>query len=397
MPAGLTDRVTYVGKIDWELRTFHGRELSTHRGTTYNAFLIRDQKKVLIDTVWRPYAQEFVQNLAEEIDLNSIDLIVANHGEIDHSGALPELLKRIPDTPVYCTANCVKSLRGQFHQDWNFRVVKTGDRVDIGSGELVFIETPMLHWPDSMFTYYTAEGILFSNDAFGQHYATGGRFDDQVDQAELYQELIKYYANILTPFSKLVAKKIEELRGLNLPLKMIFPDHGVLWRKGTLQAVEIYASYAADYQENQVTVLYDTMWNGTGRMAEAIAEGILAADPSVTVKVINVGSSDKNDAITEIFRSKAILVGSPTVNRGFLSSLGGLLEEAAGLGFKNKKAAAFGAYGWSGEAVEILSRKLEEASFTVTLDGLRELWYPDRASVARCVEFGEAFSKTIRS
>lgn len=396
MSVKLTDKVTYVGKVDWELRTFHGEELSTHRGTTYNAFLIRDQKNVLVDTVWAPYAKEFVQALEQEIDLNSIDFIIANHGEIDHSGSLTELMKRIPGTPIYCTANCVKSLKGQFHEDWNFQIVKTGDRINIGSGELVFVETPMIHWPDSMFTYYTGENILFSNDAFGQHYATDHRFNDQVNQVELQQELIKYYANIITPFSKLVTKKIEELLGMNLPVQMIFPDHGVLWREDPLQVVKAYSALAADYQENQISVLYDTMWNGTRRMAEAIAEGILAADPEVTVKVINTGRSDKNDTITEVFKSKAVLVGSPTVNRGFLSSLAGLLEEITGLAMKNKKAAAFGAYGWSGEAAKVLSKKLEEAGFDVVQDGLRELWYPDQTAVDRCVEFGKDFVKAIR-
>lgn len=395
MTAKLTDKVTYVGKVDWELRTFHGEELSTHRGTTYNAFLIRDEKNVLVDTVWSPYAKEFIQALEQEIDLKSIDLIIAHHGEVDHSGALPELLKRIPGTPVVCSANCVKSLKGQYHEDWNFQVVKTGDRISIGSGELVFVEAPMLHWPDSMFSYYTTEQILFSNDAFGQHYATGHRFNDQVNSDELYQELMKYYANILTPFSKLVSKKIEELKGMHLPIRMIFPDHGVLWRNDPLQVVEAYAKWADSYQEDQITVLYDTMWNGTRRMAEAIAEGIHAEDPKVHIKVINTGKSDKNDTITEVFKSKAILVGSPTVNKGFLSSLGGLLEEMAGMSFKNKKAAAFGAYGWSGEAPKNLTKRLEEAGFEIVQEGQRELWYPDIAALERCFEYGRSFVRAL--
>lgn len=396
MAVNLTDKVTYVGKVDWELRTFHGEELSTHKGTTYNSFLIRDEKTILVDTVWTPYAKEFIQALEQEIDLNSIDMIIAHHGEVDHSGSLSELLKRIPGTPVVCSANCVKSLKGQFHEDWNFQVVKTGDRISTGSGELIFIEAPMLHWPDSMFSYYTTEKILFSNDAFGQHYATDHRFNDQVNQEELEVELMKYYANILTPFSKLVSKKIEELKGLNLPIEMIFPDHGVLWRKDPLQVVATYEKWAESYQENQITVLYDTMWNGTRRMAEAIAEGIQAEDPEVTVKLINTGRSDKNDTITEVFKSKAILVGSPTVNRGFLSSLGGLIEEMAGMSFRNKKASSFGAYGWSGEAPKTLLKKLEEAGFGIVSDGLRELWYPDQSGLDRCVEYGRAFVKTLR-
>jgi anaerobic nitric oxide reductase flavorubredoxin len=198
----IISNVFWVGKVDWELETFHGEELTTHHGSTYNSYLIQEEKTVLIDTVWKPFASEFVNNLASEIDLKQIDYIVANHGEIDHSGALPELMRLIPDTPIYCTANAVKSLKGMYHEDWNFNVVKTGDKLDIGNGkELVFVEMPMLHWPDSMAAYLTGDNILFSNDAFGQHYATEMLYNDLVDQCDLFQEAMKYYANILTPFS----------------------------------------------------------------------------------------------------------------------------------------------------------------------------------------------------
>jgi anaerobic nitric oxide reductase flavorubredoxin len=299
MSIKVTENVSWVGKVDWELRTFHGEEYSTHKGSTYNAYLVRDEKTVLIDTVWDPFAKEFVANLAKEIDLKKIDYIIANHGEPDHSGALVELLKEIPGTPVYCTANAVKSLKGQYHEDWNFQVVKTGDKLNLGSKEITFLEAPMLHWPDSMFCYLSGDNILFSNDAFGQHYASEFMFNDLVDQNELYVEAIKYYANILTPFSKLVDRKINEVIALDLPLSMICPSHGVIWRKDPLQIVTQYQQWAQDYQENQVTILYDTMWNGTRKTAEAIAEGIRSADPEVAVKLYNTARTDKNDIITE--------------------------------------------------------------------------------------------------
>ncbi|MGI6188829.1 MAG: MBL fold metallo-hydrolase, partial [Caldicoprobacteraceae bacterium] len=216
MTRKITEKVTWVGKIDWELKKFHGNELSTHRGSSYNAYLIRDEKTVLIDTVWKPYDKEFVENLKKEIDLKEIDYIVINHGETDHSGALPALMKEIPDTPIYCTANAVKSLKGHYHQNWNFVKVKTGDTLDIGNSKLIFVEARMLHWPDSMLTYMTGENILFSNDAFGQHYASEELFNDKVDTDELYYEAMKYYANILTPFSGFVKKKIYELLNMNL-------------------------------------------------------------------------------------------------------------------------------------------------------------------------------------
>jgi anaerobic nitric oxide reductase flavorubredoxin len=388
----IKDNIAWVGKIDWELRRFHGEEYHTQRGSSYNSYLVRDEKTVLIDTVWAPFAKEFVASLKREIDLNKIDYIVALHGEVDHSGALPELMKEIPGTPIYCSANAVRSIRGQYHQDWDFRTVRTGEKLSLGKKELVFIEAPMLHWPDSMFCYLTGDAVLFSNDAFGQHYASERMFNDLVDQAELYQEALKYYANILTPFSRLVDKKIKEVVGLNLPVAMIAPSHGIVWRDNPLQIVETYARWANDYQENQITIIYDTMWNGTRRMAEAIAQGIREADPAVTVKLYNSARSDKTAIIGEVFKSKAIVVGSPTVNKGVLSSVAGILEEIKGLAFKNKKAAAFGAYGWSGESPKIIGEELEKGGFALVGEGLRELWYPGDESLANCVRFGRDFA-----
>ena len=213
----LTEKVSWVGKVDWELEKFHGDELSTRRGSSYNSYLIRDEKVVLVDTVWLPYDQEFVTNLKDEIDLKDIDYIIVNHAEIDHSGALRELLREIPGTPIYCTNNGKKILQGHFHEDWNFVTVKTGDTLTIGESTLTFIEAPMLHWPDTMFTYMSGENILFSNDAFGQHYASESLYNDRVDDCELYAEALKYYANILTPFSAQVKRKINEVLALELP------------------------------------------------------------------------------------------------------------------------------------------------------------------------------------
>lgn len=393
----VTDKVAWVGKIDWELRDFHGHEYSTYRGSSYNSYLIRDQKTVLIDTVWSPYSKEFVTNLKKELnnDLTKIDYIIANHAEVDHSGALTELMKEIPDTPIYCTPSGVKNLKGHYHKDWNFVEVKTGDSLDIGSNKLIFVEARMLHWPDSMFTYMQGEDILFSNDAFGEHFASELMYNDLVDQAELYQEAIKYYANILTPFSPLVRKKLEEVSKLNLPIKMICPSHGVIWRDNPLQIVEQYSKWANDYQENQITLLYDSMWDATRRMAEGIAEGIKKADSSVTVKLFNASKTNKNNLITEVFKSKAILVGSSTINNGILHSIAGILEMIRGLKFKQKKAAAFGSYGWSGESIKMITEELDRAGLKVINDGLKELWYPDEEGINRCKEYGQKFIKDL--
>jgi flavorubredoxin len=385
----IKNNVYWVGKTDWELRKFHGNEYSTHRGSTYNSYLIREERNVLIDTVWMPFSKEFVKNLLKEIDLEKIDYIIANHAEIDHSGALPELMERIPNTPIYCTANGVKSLKGHYHKDWNFQTVKTGDTLDLGNDkQLVFVEMKMLHWPDSMACYMTKDNILFSNDAFGQHYATEYMYNDLVDQNELFAECIKYYANILTPFSEFADKKIKEVLSLNLPIDIIATSHGVIWRDNPTQIVEKYLAWADAYQENQITILYDTMWDGTKRMAEAISKGIAETDKEVNVKLYNVAKSDKNDVITEIFKSKTILVGSPTIGGGILSSIAEILEVIKGLRFKNKKAASFGCYGWSGESIKVIKEHLEKSGFSVINDGIRALWNPDQESIEKCVEFG---------
>lgn len=392
----VTNKVTWVGKIDWGLRRFHGDEYSTHRGSSYNAYLIRDKKNVLIDTVWLPFANEFVDELKKEIDLNDIDYIVINHGEIDHSGALPELMKHIPNTPIYCTVNAVKSLKGHYHQDWNFVTVKTGDILDIGESKLTFIEARMLHWPDTMFTYMSGDNILFSSDGFGQHLAADPLFNDVVDQDALFNECMKYYANILTPFSNFVIKKIEEVLSFNLPLSMICPSHGVIWRKDPTQVVNKYMEWAKGYQENQISILYDTMWNGTRRMAEYIGEGIREADKDVTIKLFNVADTDKNDVLLEVFKSKAILVGCPTINKGTSFATGGILEMMRGLSFKNKKGAGFGTYGWSGESPKMISEELSKAGFEVVMEPLKELWYPGEEALNRCKEFGRNFAERTK-
>ncbi len=391
----ITDAVTWVGKTDWEIRRFHGEEYSTHRGSTYNSYLVRDKKNALIDTVWSPFAEGFVEKLAQEIDLDRIDYVVANHAEIDHSGALYELMKHIPDKPVYCTKNGVDSLRGHFHCDWNFHTITTGDRLSLGDKDIVFIEAPMLHWPDSMFCYLTGDAVLFSNDAFGQHLATERLYNDLVDRCELMQECLKYYANILTPFSMLVDKKIQEVLDLNLPVAMICPSHGVIWRDDPLQIVTMYRNWANEYKEDRITIVYDTMWGGTRTMAEMIAEGITESDPGTAVRLFNIARSDKNDVIADVFASRALLVGSPTINRRILSALGGFLEEMRGLGFKGKKACAFGCYGWSGEGVGIISEALKQCGFDVADEGIREQWKPDEIAQKRCREYDTSVAEKL--
>ena len=393
----ITDNVTWVGKVDWDLVHFHGDELSTFHGSSYNAYLIKDEKNVLIDTVWRPYDREFVKRLKEVIDLKDIDYIVMNHNEIDHSGALPELLREIPGTPIYCTKKGEAILRGHYHQDWNYVNVKTGDTLNIGKHTLTFIEAPMLHWPDTMFTYMSGDDILFSNDAFGQHYATESLFDTAANVNDVMYEAEKYYTNILNLYSPMVARKVKEVLGMNLPIKMIAPSHGVIWTKYIQQIIENYQKWSTPYQENQITIIYETMWQSTRLMGEAIAEGIRRADPSVEVKLYNVAKEDKNDVLTQMFRSKAVLVGSPTINYGYSFAIAGILEMARGLKFKGKKAAAFGSYGWSGDAPKLITKHLQEAGFDVVDDGIKCLWVPDNKAIDECRDYGEQFCKKVEA
>lgn len=394
MKKQVKNNIYWVGKVDWELQKFHGDEYSTHKGSTYNSYLIQEEKTVLIDTVWSPFADEFVDNLAREIDLNSIDYIIVNHGEVDHSGALPKLMEHIPDKPIYCTANAVKSLKGQYHQNWNYQIVKTGDKIDIGNGkELIFVEMAMLHWPDSMATYMTQDNILFSNDAFGQHLATEKLFNDQVDQCDLFNESIKYFANILNPFNPILRKKLDEVIALNLPIEMIATSHGVIWRDNPMQIVEKYVQWSNDYQENQITIIYDTMWNGTKLLAEKIAEGIRMADSEVVIKVQNLAKSDDNDLITEVFKSKTVVIGSPTISNSILHSIAGFIHLMKELKFKGKKSAAFGCYGWSGESVKVINELMLNAGFEVKSEGYLNQWNPDNESQEKAIDFGKNIAK----
>lgn len=395
MSKRVTDKVTWVGKIDWELKKFHGDELSTMEGSSYNSYLIRDKKTVLIDTVWGPYDTEFVNRLKEEIDLKEIDYIVMNHNESDHSGTLPALMREIPNTPIYCTKTGESILRGLYHQDWNYVNVKTGDELEIGDSKLVFVEASMLHWPDTMMTYMTGENILFSNDVFGQHYASEMLYDDMDDISKLLHEAEKYYTNIITPFSTFVTKKLAEVQGMNLKIDLVAPSHGIIWRENIGLIMDLYAKWANNYQEDQITLIYDTMWQSTRKMAEAIAEGIQQASPNTTIKLLNAVKNDKNDILVEVFKSKAILVGSPTINNGFSYAIAGILEMIKGLKFKNKKAASFGSYGWSGEAAKQIKEFLEESKFTIVNDGIRVNWAPDQETIEQLREYGRKFVEEI--
>ena len=394
MVVKLKEGVYWVGVTDWAIRNFHGHELSTHRGSTYNAYLIMDKKIVLVDTVWGPFAEDLLGNIRELVDPAKIDIVVANHSETDHAGALPVIMRHAPNAEVVVSKNGLTSVQGHFHENWKFRKVSTGDKINIGTNDLVFVEAPMLHWPDSMFTYLTGHNILMPNDAFGQHYATGFRFNDEVDQKELYEEALKYYANILTPFSDRVIMKIDEVIALKLPVDMIAPSHGIIWRKDPLQIAMKYKEWAAQAPEPRAVILYDTMWDGTKHMAEAIGDGL--AEAGVDYKIFNLAVSDRNDVLVEVFRARTILVGSPTINNGPLPTIMPVLTDIKGLKFKNKVGAAFGSYGWSGEAVKAIEEHLAASGIHIIRDGIRFKWQPRPEELDACRAFGSELGEVTK-
>jgi flavorubredoxin len=386
MVTELAEGVYWVGVVDWGLRHFHGHELSTHRGSSYNAYLIVDNKTVLVDTVWDPFKEQLIENIKEITDPAKIDMVVCNHAEVDHAGSLPAVLHYCPDAALVVSKKGTQSVEGHHHKSWDFMPVRTGDRISIGSRELVFNEAPMLHWPDSMFTYLTGSNILMPNDAFGQHYATTFRFNDEVDQVELYQEALKYYVNILTPFSPRVIRKIDELLSMDLQIDMIAPSHGVIWREDPLQIVNAYRKWAAQDPQPRAVILYDTMWHATRKMAEAIGDGM--ADRGVDYKILHMAVTDRNDALVEVFRARTVVVGSPTVNNGVLPTIAPILEDLRGLRFKNKIGAAFGSFGWSGESVKVIQQHFEKCKIPLIRDGIKCRWQPKADDLQACREFG---------
>jgi len=390
-PIKVLENIFWVGAVDWNVRNFHGFTYSTHRGTTYNAYLIVDKKTALIDSVYGPFAEEMIERIREVIDPSKIDYVVANHVETDHSGAISEILKLAPKAKVVGTAKCKEGLQKHYFGNWDFQVVKTGDEISLGERSLRFIEAPMLHWPDSMFTYIEKDALLLPNDAFGQHLATSKRFDDEVDEKILMEEAAKYYANILWPFSQLVIRKIEEIQKLGLKISMIAPSHGIIWRSNPTKIVEAYLRWAKGEARNKILVVYDTMWSSTEKMAKAIVEGITSE--GVETMLFRIPFSDRGDIIKELLEAKGILIGSSTINNGVLPTVAPFLEEMQGLRPRNKIAAAFGSYGWGGGAVKTIEEKLEKAGMQLVAPALTVKWVPDKNEIQKCFDFGKEFAK----
>ena len=383
-----------VGTVDWNVRTFHGHTYSTKRGTTYNAYLILDEKIALVDTVYGPFADELIENIKKIIPPEKIDYIVANHVETDHSGALPAIMKLCPKAKVLGTAKCKEGLFRHYYGNWDFQIVKTGEKLKLGRRTLTFVEAPMVHWPDSMFTYCPEDQLLLPNDAFGQHYATSERFDDEANECELMDEAAKYYGNILWPLGSVILKKIEEIQKMNIPIKMIAPSHGIIWRKDPLKIVNAYLSWARNETKPKVIVVYETMWGATQKMARIIVEGI--TETGVGVKLFDVASSDRTEIIKEMLDAKGFIFGSSTHDNDMLPNLAGFLEFLKGLKPKNRAACVFGSYGWAGGAVREIEDILKETGIELVQPGLSVKYVPDENDIKRCYEFGRDFAQKIK-
>ncbi len=389
----IKDNIYWVGAVDWDVRDFHG--YSTNRGTTYNAFLIIDEKITLIDTVKKSLQGDFLSRLKEVIDPEKIDYIVVNHVEMDHSGCLPEMVEMIKPEKVICSKMGHKALLQHFHQeDWPYEIATPGKDISIGKRTLSFMETRMLHWPDSMFTYVKEDKLLFTSDAFGQHLATSERFDDEVDQAILLEELTKYYANILTLYSPKVRKLIQTVQESGLEIDMIAPDHGVIWRSNPSLAIEAYDKWSHNRGDGNALIIYDTMWHSTEMMAKEVAAGL--QDEGVSVKLLNLRYNHRSDVMREVLNASAIILGSSTLNNGLLPRMAGFLMYMSGLRPTNKIGAAFGSFGWSGESVKLLNKAMEEMKFDIVDDGLRIKYVPEADHLTQCVELGRKVGKALK-
>lgn len=372
MPAvKVAPNVWWVGAVDYKVRDFHGYR--TPYGTTYNAYLITGAKTVLIDTVKHDFADELLRNISEVADPAKLDLIVSNHVEPDHSGSLPEIVALNPNTPVITSPNGIKGLKAYYKQDWNFKVVKSGESVPVGDCTIQFLLTPMVHWPDSMASYIPEHKLLIPNDAFGQHTANAERFADEIGIDCIFDRAKNYYANIVMPFGQPVLKVLEEVKKLDV--EIIAPSHGAIWRTDLpriLQKYEDWASYRTD--PKQAVIAYDTMWGSTGVLAGRIASELKTK--GMDVKVISLRQEHISEVVGEALEASVICLGSPTLNRGMMPQMAALLHYMKGLGFKGRKGRAFGSWGWSGESVGLIDVAMKDMGFELE-EMLRVQYKPD--------------------
>lgn len=371
----ISENVYWVGGIDWDVRNFHG--YLTQRGTTYNAYLIIDKKITLIDTVKPTMTSQLLQRISSVIEPQKIDYIVSNHVEMDHSGSLPAILKHTPNAEIITCPHGEKGLKKHYKKDWKFRVVKTGDTISTGNYSLQFVLTPMVHWPDNMITYMPEKKILFSNDAFGQHYASTGRFDDECPPDIIMDEAKKYYANIVLPYAKPVKNALDE--ALKLDIEMIATSHGVGWRKNIAGIVEKYREWSSNKTKKKALIVYDTMWHSTEKIAFAIYDAFESKDYQIVLS--NLQHNHISDIMTELIDAEYICVGSPTLNKNIMPSVAGFLTYLNGLAPGNRKAISFGSYGW-GEQIKKIDQYLSDTGFEI-IESVKHKYIPDNEDLLR--------------
>ena len=389
----ITEKVWWVGAIDWNLREFHGYR--TARGSTYNAYLVVADKITLIDTVKAPFKDEMMQRIASVIgDPARIDYIISNHAEMDHSGSLPQVMAEVKPEKVFASVMGVKALDAHFRIGSALTAVKTGDVISLGNMSVTFVETRMLHWPDSMVSYIPEQKILFSQDGFGMHLATDRIFADQNDSAVVEQEMRKYFANILLLYAPQVLKLLEDLPKLNLAIDVIATDHGPIWRGDQLgRPLELYKKWASQVPENRAVVVYSTMWHSTEKMAMAIADGLRSA--GTQVKVMSLEANTRSDVATEILCAGALVVGSPTINNQMYPAVADVLCYLKGLRPKNLLGAAFGSFGWSGEAVAQINEQFAAMKLELAAEGLKLKYVPSDADLEKCFGYGAAIGAVL--
>ena len=391
-PVKIKRDVYWVGTLDWNIRDFHG--YSTPKGTTYNAYLAVDEKIALFDTVKKPFKDDLIECISKVVDPRRIDYLVVNHVEMDHSGSVPDMVELIRPEKIVCSPMGKKALIDHFgHQDWPYQVVETGQTLKLGKKTVSFLETRMLHWPDSMMSYIPEDRLLLSSDGFGQHWATSQRFDDEVNASELFGHAAKYYANILLLFSPLVRKLIAKVQEMGLDIDMIAPDHGLIWRKDPGGIIQAYQRWSTQESGRKAVVIYDTMWQATESMAYAVGEGL--KEEGVDFKLLNLKFNHRSDIMTEVLDSRALVLGSPTINNGMMPAMADLLSYMKGLRPVGKVGAAFGSYGWSGEAVKLVSEAMQDMKINLVGEGVRVRFTPKKEDLARCVELGRQVARAV--
>ena len=391
IPVKIKPDIYWVGALDWNIRDFHG--YSTPKGTTYNAYLVVDQKIALFDTVKKPFTGDLIESISRIIDPKRIDYLIVNHVEMDHSGAMPEMVELIHPERVICSSMGKKALMEHYDRpDWPCHVVETGHSLNLGKRTVSFLETRMLHWPDSMMSYIPEDKLLFSSDAFGQHWATSQRFDDEVNASELLGHAGKYYANILLLFSPLVRKLLEKVAELRIDADMIAPDHGLIWRRAPGAIIDAYGKWSRQESGRKALVIYDTMWQATEKMAYAITEGL--KEEGLDFKMLNLKLNHRSDIMADLLDSRALVMGSATINNGMMPSMADLLSYMKGLRPVGKVGAAFGSYGWSGEAVNLISEAMRAMNIGLVSEGLRVKYSPGKEDLDRCIELGRRVARS---